>query len=214
MDVTVLQYIDKPIVSIGESAGVSTHRENIEDYKSRVKRCFINGHTSVLEFAWLKFHIEGISRACSHQLVRHRLFSICQRSQRYTRVDVNSSDWFVIPKVYNDTPEHRAEYISRQKEAGKLYQLEISRGTKPEDARYLLPESTKTALDIGTNLRELFNFLDLREDPAAQWEIRDLAFEMDKKAGSINSQWEWLMGLRYNGRILENADEDTLMPGA
>ena len=198
MDVIITQNTAFPIKVIGDHAGISTGRgainssNDISKLKKRIENCYRLGHTSVFEAVTVGFYISGISRSCSHQLVRHRHMSFCQMSQRYTKVDTQSDDWYVTPPEFKDyIPFHLG-----MKNAADLYRVMLMRGVRPEDARFVLPEATKTDISVVTNLRELFMFLDLREDSAAQWEIRNLANMMEEKVKAINPEWEWLMDLR------------------
>jgi thymidylate synthase (FAD) len=137
------------------------------------------GHESIIEHASLTFEISGISRACSHQLVRHRIASYSQESQRY----VNLSDpEFVVPPGVARSPEALRiwdDLAGRMKEAYRdLREL----GIKKEDARFLLPNATATRIVVTMNCRELRHFFRIRCGRAAQWEIRALAREMLKLA--------------------------------
>ncbi len=139
--------------------------------------CWRAGHTSVLEHVAMTFRIDGISRACSHQLVRHRLASFVQESQRYTKIDVWHGDWYVIPPTIEQNEGLCKQYKDHMADAGRAYDKALYHGIKPEDARYLLPEATKTSVVMTTNLRELEAFYKLRSDKAAQWEIRELGIK-------------------------------------
>lgn len=201
MDVIITDYTRLPVCTIGDHAGTSTGKgkpgdSNYDTLKRRVENCFKRGHMSVFEAASVNFYISGISRSCSHQLVRHRLMSFCQESQRYTKVDVQSDDWYVEPITLTDDTA-KIIFKDGMKRAAMLYQDLLQLGMKPEDARFVLPEATKTNISVFTNLRELFAFLDLREDQSAQWEIRNLAFMMEKRVRAINDGWKFLMDLRY-----------------
>ena len=201
MEVSIISATDNPIHVISLCAGTCYGKS---DYSlKRVKNCCNANHMSVFENATITFKIEGISRACSHQLVRHRLASFCQESQRYCKVDTDSRDWFVKPKAFcagEDDP-----FLSMEKDeffyccmldAGVNYKDALKAGIKPEDARYLLPEATKTNLTMTVNVRELFHFLDLRTDKAAQWEIRELAEEMVKQIKDfLGEEWQELISL-------------------
>lgn len=191
MRVTIRRATPDPIDAISEAAGTSYGR-NDASWK-RVKHCFDNGHMSVFEFADATFLIEGISRACSHQLVRHRHMSFVQQSQRYTTIE--GDDWYVVPPNVYQEEVLRLRYERKMRNDIGEYQHEIANGIKPEDARFLLPEATKTDITVKTNVRELFHFLDLRCDKAAQWEIRDLALAMRDACKGINSQWAQLIEL-------------------
>lgn len=198
MNVILKYWTYNPIYNIGAHAGTSTgkglpvYTTNFDILKRRVTNCYKRGHLSVFEVANIGFYISGISRSCSHQLVRHRLMSFCQQSQRYTKVDVQSDDWYVTPpSIVN-----KELYSLTMRDAALTYQGLIQQGVKPEDARFVLPEATKTDISVYTNLREFFAFLDLREDPAAQWEIRNLANMMEDEVRRIDEDWEFLMDLR------------------
>jgi len=140
------------------------------------------GHESIIEHASLTFEISGISRACSHQLVRHRLASYSQESQRY--VDLSDPDFVVPPRVADDPEALKVweETTGRMKEA---YRRLRKRGIRREDARFLLPNATATRIVVTMNFRELRHFFRVRCDRAAQWEIRELAWEMLRLAYQV-----------------------------
>lgn len=194
MKVTIKEYTLRPLDQIAEAAGTSTDRRDTSE--KRVRRCFEQGHGAVFEFADVTMFIEGISRACSHQLVRHRMASYCQTSQRYTTV--NDEDWYVIPPAL-DTEQLRAAYHKHMGEAIGAYKAALLQGVKPEDARFLLPQATKTSITMKINARSLFNFLNLRTDKNAQWEIRELANEIKEQCKGINDQWKALIELWEGG---------------
>lgn len=134
------------------------------------------GHTSVLEHANFTFGIEGISRACSHQLVRHRLASYAQQSQRY----VSHKERFaaVTPPSIEQRPELLQRYQSLLDEIHGVYRELIDAGVPAEDARFVLPNAAQTKLVLSMNARELLHFFNLRCCRRAQWEIRGMAKEM------------------------------------
>ena len=135
------------------------------------------GHGSTFEHPCFTFGIEAISRACSHQLVRHRLSSYNQQSQRY--VDLGDPDYFVKPpsladdggrfeEVLVETVDHYREIVSR-------FGLKGQRGEQvQQDARYILPNATKTNVIWTTNLRNLLHVVHVRMCSRAQWEIREV----------------------------------------
>lgn len=197
MEVQVVNSTLFPIFTIGNAAGTSTGkgRPNSSTDKqlmNRITRCYEQGHMSVFEFADLEFYISGISRACSHQLVRHRHMSFVQQSQRYNKIYVNKDDWYVMPKMIKDD----TIFTQHMRTCAAAYVNALANGARPEDARFLLPEACKTDISVKTNLRSFFQFLDLREDMSAQWEIRDLAHSMEQAAIDINDQWKFLINLR------------------
>jgi thymidylate synthase (FAD) len=149
---------------------------NKSDYEADfrlLKNCIKRGHESVLEHTSMTWVIE-CTRACSHQLVRHRIASYSQQSQRYCKLDDNK-DWFAMPEVIEKDYE---EFVDVMITISDYYNKLISKGIKPEDARSVLPNCTLTTLVVTMNLRSFRNFLNLRLDRHAQGEIRELAKAM------------------------------------
>lgn len=143
-------------------------------------------HDSPIEHAIYTWRISGVSRALSHQLVRHRIASFSQRSQRY--VNEKQFDYVVPESMYNKFYQDK-NGISEPKEAVELfhylmkliqgfYENLISAGVPKEDARFVLPNACCTSLIVTMNPRAFRNFLKLRLDTHAQWEIRALAKAM------------------------------------
>lgn len=197
MRVEILSATPCPMDVISLAAGVCYSKRNI-DHK-RVGRCYAMGHMSVFEHASITFLIEGISRACMAQLTRHRLASFCVSSQRYCRIDVDGHDWYVMPPAFPDDTEQPVYFPGAMYDAACEYQEALASGIKPEDARYLLPEATKTNLVLTCNVRELFHILEMRLDKSAQWEIRELAKAMLDAAMGAGEQWCSLMCLYEDG---------------
>lgn len=147
-----------------------------------------SGHESVLEHASFSFAIEGISRACSHQLVRHRMASYSQQSQRYVKapyVDVRfvtpisiSQNTKLIDGVSKPPGQVNYEYLQLMRLIGRMYEQMIDAGIPEEDARYILPNACYTNLVVTMNARELRHFFSLRCCERAQWEIKELAEKM------------------------------------
>jgi thymidylate synthase (FAD) len=133
------------------------------------------GHESIIEHAGATFEISGISRACSHQLVRHRLASYSQESQRY--VDMSAPE-MVIPDVVAASPEGQALWDSFMARGKETYRALRDLGVRKEDARFILPNATATRIIVTMNFRELLHFFRLRITPEAQWEIRAMGIEM------------------------------------
>lgn len=129
----------------------------------------------VIEHAVFMFEIEGVSRICTHQLVRHRIASYDQESQRFSAVERED---FIIPQSVQSNPEALQLYQSVLKTSieafKKLKELEVPK----EDARFVLPQSIGTKLVITANARSLMHFFYLRTAKQAQWEIRELAEAM------------------------------------
>lgn len=134
------------------------------------------GHLSVLEHASFTFGIEGVSRACSHQLVRHRLASFSQQSQRYVAHEQPFSA--VAPPSLKQHPELAERFSTHMQQNHDLYRDMIDAGVPAEDARFVLPNAASTKLVMTMNARELRHFFLLRCCNRAQWEIRAMAKEM------------------------------------
>lgn len=137
-----------------------------------VKSCIKRGHTSVVEHVSFTFQINGISRACSHQLVRHRIASFSQKSQRYVN-EINFG--YVVPETISNNESALNCYYYLMGEIQKAYEALLIHNVPKEDARYILPNACTTSLTLTMNLRSLLNFWKLRTDKHAQWEIRTLA---------------------------------------
>lgn len=190
MKVTVIRATESPMHAISEEAGMCYGKT---DYNpKRVERCLRNGHTSVAEHVSASFRIEGISRSCLAQLTRHRMASFSVMSQRYC--EVGGDDWYVIPPSVIEAGEE-VGFVAEVEKAAKAYHRLLAKGVKKEDARFLLPEATKTNLVMTINMRSLQNFLGLRLDKAAQWEIRELAEKIEQALMEMGGEWSELMAL-------------------
>src|SRR5512134_625120 len=144
------------------------------DARNLVRRVLSMGHASVLEHVTLTFGVEGISRAASHQLVRHRIASYSQQSQRYVAAEFG----YVTPPTVAAPPGLRKEYDRHMASCSRLYGKMMRAGIPPEDARFVLPNATETKILITMNARELHHFFALRTCRRAQWEIREMATRM------------------------------------
>ena len=169
MKVSLIQQTPNPIGTIAKIASIC-YDSNPKNPLALVKHLYENGHHSVFEHIYFTFKIEGISRACSHQLVRHRHCSFTQRSQRYCSED--GFDFVTPPTV-----PHRT-FANEMSIVGDLYTSHQTIGVPNEDARYLLPNACTTELYLSCNLRELIHIANERLCTRAQWEIRNLVKEM------------------------------------
>ena len=148
------------------------------------------GHMSPFEHASFTFAIEGISRNCSHQIVRHRLASFSQQSQRYVRM---KGEYVVPPYIYWHE-ELLLEFNHALENADKAYNklveglMRYGRTEKEaiEDARYILPSACTTKMEVTMNVRELLHFFKQRCCKRAQWEIREVAKEMLKQCKEVS----------------------------
>ncbi|MBN1682381.1 FAD-dependent thymidylate synthase [Candidatus Bathyarchaeota archaeon] len=131
------------------------------------------------------FAIEGISRACSHQLVRHRIASFSQQSQRYIQVKKLEQNIVVPPKMSENAKNH---FLSNIEKIRETYDVLINEGVPREDARFILPNATQTSLLLTMDGKSLKHFFGLRLCTRAQWEIRLLAEEMLKLVKKIEPE--------------------------
>lgn len=138
-----------------------------------------SGHLSTLEHASYTFAIDGVSRALTHQLVRHRLASFNQQSQRYVKFADGLET--IKPETIAENPEANELFDSMVDQTVEAYQRFLELGIPAEDARYILPNAAETKIVVTMNIRELLHFFNLRCCNRAQWEIRDLAWAMLEK---------------------------------
>jgi len=149
---------------------------SVEAVRRVLKTIIESGHLSALEHATYTFAIDGVSRAMTHQLVRHRLASYNQQSQRY--VSYTDDPAFIVPPAIDADPQARQAFLAACGSAFLSYREAIEAGVAPEDARYLLPNAMETKIVVTMNVRELLHFFELRCCKRAQWEIRDVALRM------------------------------------
>ena len=133
------------------------------------------GHTSIVEHTSFTFAISNVSRSLTHQLVRHRIASFAQQSQRY--VNLKEPNYVVPPKIEKNKTMKKA-YNETMQNIWKQYNQLLDMGIPAEDARYVLPNATSTNIIVTMNARSLLNFFELRCCLHAQWEIRTLANNM------------------------------------
>lgn len=202
MKVTLLNNTPHPEATIAAAAKLCYSNKSIHDLTLGVSdddaaefidRLMSLGHESPIEHVTFTFGIEGISRSCSHQLVRHRIASYSQKSQRY----VNESQFeYVTPEAMKEDPMTEAVYDETmqiiQERYDALREVLIKRYVKDgmdkkdaekkanEDARMVLPNACCTSIIVTMNVRSLFNFFKHRCCNRAQWEIREVADEMYK----------------------------------
>lgn len=194
MQVTLIQATPNPIKTIAEIASIC-YDSDPKDPMKLVKHLYRNGHHSVMEHIYFTFKIEGISRACSHQLVRHRMCSFTQRSQRYCSED--GFEFVTPPTIDKVRFEFYMESIGDQYEG---YQIS---GVPNEDARYLLPNACATEMYLSCNLRELIHIANERLCSRAQWEIREL---VQKMVALVDPELQFMLVPKCkSGRIICNS---------
>lgn len=188
MHVELIRYTPDPEELIAEAYGICTDKLTIPT--ENIPGLIEKEHLSPIEHPTATFRIEGISRACSHQLVRHRLASFSQRSQRY----VTEDDWEpVMPGTVADdgpVPEGRSPTASEvfsafMDDTKKIYELLRDYGIPDEDARFVLPNATPTEMMMSCNFREWLYIVQLRGTEYAQWEIREVVARVHKQLAEI-----------------------------
>lgn len=185
MKVTLTECTPDPVLSIERAASNCYDSQPTNDGKI-MKSCYSSGHQSVLEFADFTFHVEGISRAASHQLVRHRPASYAQRSQRF--VNENGFEYIVPDSIKNNDKAFRY-FKNVMAFANSAYNRLIEKFNIPkEDARSVLPSACATTIEVKMNGRELIHFCNERLCSRAQNEIRELAKQMKKCVAEYNEE--------------------------
>lgn len=138
-----------------------------------------SGHLGILEPISLSWYIEGISRACSHQLVRHRIASYCQQSQRYCKIGTMDREWYIVPPSFEDNKEAMIDYFNTMDQIARMYDKFVNTyNLKKEDARFILPNACKTNIMVTMNARSFVEASRKRLCGKAQWEIRELFSKM------------------------------------
>ena len=151
---------------------INIYNDNNDEEKmlQLIERVVGSGHYSVIEHIQVTYAISNVSRACTHQLVRHRHMSFSQKSQRYVK-EKGQFD-YLIPPTIDKEPELREKFIGFMGEISKMYTEFIEAGIPAEDARALLPNAAATSIVASLNLRELIHIANLRLCSRAQTEIR------------------------------------------
>lgn len=193
MKVRLINYTKDPEKIVAQSARLCYSASGIDELKEKltdksttnlIKKIIKLGHYSVLEHATFTFAIEGISRVTSHQMVRHRLASFSQQSQRY--VKMNKEEFpYIVPKSIAKDEKLNKIFINAIKELDGIYHLLLDQCIEAEDARYILPQAVTTKMIISANARELLLIFKLRCCNRAQWEIRKVAMNMLKEVKDI-----------------------------
>jgi len=147
-----------------------------------IKLVKTSGHHSVMEHVCFTFAVSGVSRALTHQLVRHRIASYSQQSQRYVRME--GFGFTVPPTIAKDATAEKVYGIIMDNLA-KGYKHLVEMGIPKEDARYVLPNAAHTNIVVTMNARELLHFISLRSCLRSQWEIRELADKMLAQCRSV-----------------------------
>jgi thymidylate synthase (FAD) len=215
LSVTLIQHTPEPEKLIAAAAKLCYSKaganEIMDDLTDENVNKFLNrlmdmGHASPIEHASFTFAIEGVSRVLTHQLVRHRMASFSQKSQRY--VDEGQFNYIIPPEI-KEIPGGEAIFVQGMENAQKTYDelaeklienhtkqlMETGMAEKKaksiaqkqgiEDARFLLPNACETKIVVSMNARELLHFFNQRCCNRAQWEIRELATEMLRECKKV-----------------------------
>lgn len=198
MQVALLRYTPEPELTIAAAARVSASPATVAEIQEKLSPEAVNkflqqlltlGHLSPFEHVNFTFALEGISRVTSHQLVRHRLASYTQQSQRYVSLKKLN---YITPPTISAKPELQAKYEQAVQAAYALYRQFQEAGIPAEDARYLLPGAAETRLVMTMNARELMHACSVRLCLKAQWEIVELferaRAEVEKVAPIIGAE--------------------------
>lgn len=184
MEVKLLRHTPEPEKTVAMSArlcyspiGAAQLEEKMTDEQAAklVRKLVSMGHFSTLEHVTFTFAIEGVSRVLTHQLVRHRIASYSQQSQRYVKEHNFET---IMPPTIAARPEAKEKFLKLMQEIQDLYNELTEQGIPAEDARYVLPNAAETKIVCTFNVRSLLNFFSLRCCSRAQWEIRQLAEKM------------------------------------
>lgn len=152
-----------------------------------ISRVISSGHYSTIEHIQISFAISNVSRACTHQLVRHRHMSFSQKSQRYVK-EKGQFD-YIIPPTIEKNPELKEKFEQFMSDISNKYQEFIEAGIPAEDARFVLPNATASSMVASLNLREMIHLANLRLCSRAQYEIRTLVKMM---CDELSKQEPWL----------------------
>jgi len=184
MKVKLIRYTPEPDKTVAMSArlcyspiGAAQLEEKMsEEAASKLVHKLVSmGHFSPIEHVTFTFAIEGVSRVLTHQLVRHRIASYSQQSQRYV-AEHNFEN--IMPPSVAAKHEAKVKFEKLMNTIQNVYNDLTDMGVLPEDARYVLPNAAETKIVCTFNARSLMNFFSLRCCNRAQWEIRELANRM------------------------------------
>lgn len=191
MKLKLIQYTPDPERTVAMSARLCYSPSGAEELvqtmsdsqvSTLIDKLFGMGHLSTFEHVNFTFAIEGISRVLTHQLVRHRIASYSQQSQRY--VSEHGFEYILPPSIAGNS-EAKIKYDRLMGQIQQTYDELVSLGVHQEDARYVLANATETKIAVTMNARSLLHFFEKRCCQRAQWEIRNLANAMLAEVKSV-----------------------------
>ncbi len=166
---------EKVIEEAGRTCYLSLERITESSSDNFIQAAVRRGHLSIIEHASATFRISGASRAFTHQIVRHRLASFSQQSQRY----VDESDFsYIMPPGIKKNQKAAEIFRSHIERTASVYRELREAGALKEDARFVLPNALESEIVLTANFRELRTIFSLRLEKAAQWEIRRVCYKM------------------------------------
>lgn len=184
MKVTLITHTPEPEKIVASAAklcysssDIETLMDNLTDDKIEkfIKKLADLGHQSPLEHCSFTFGIEGVSRSLTHQLVRHRVASYSQKSQRYVK---EGQFEYIIPPTIKKNQTDKNIFKGLMQQCQETYNYLVEQGVPAEDARFVLPNACETKIIMTMNIRELLHFFNERCCNRAQWEIRAMGDEM------------------------------------
>jgi len=187
MKVNLIKYTQEPEKTVAVAARLCYSPVGVDDLMNElsdesveklVRFVIKSGHLSTTEHINFTFAIEGVSRALTHQLVRHRIASYNQQSQRYVKFKDNFE--YILPPSIEKDEASRKKFEGMISDIHGLYKELLASGIEAEDARYILPNASETKIIVTMDGRELLHFFTVRCCNRAQWEIRELATKMLK----------------------------------
>ncbi|HEY4662761.1 MAG TPA: FAD-dependent thymidylate synthase [Candidatus Humimicrobiaceae bacterium] len=187
MKVNLIKYTQEPEKTVAVAARLCYSPVGVDDLMNElsdesveklVKFVIKSGHLSTTEHINFTFAIEGVSRALTHQLVRHRIASYNQQSQRYVKFKDNFE--YILPPSIEKDKDSRKKFEDLISDIHSLYKELLASGIEAEDARYILPNASETKIIVTMDGRELLHLFTVRCCNRAQWEIRELATKMLK----------------------------------
>lgn len=165
----------------------ANHPEIEKGYRTAIN----SGHLGILEHIYFTFLVNDVSRSLTLQLVRHRIASYAQQSQRYCKINTDAM-WYITPSSYDVTDKHGTSftlrYVKLMQDIAEFYNDAVDCGIPKEDARYVLPNSCHTTIVCSMNARSFIEQCRLRLCSRAQWEIRELYRLIHKKVAEVHPE--------------------------
>ena len=196
----VTSYAEKLIEKAGRVCYKSDDKINDSSASGFIRMLIRSGHLSVLEHAYVTVRLKGVSRVFTHQIVRHRLCSFSQQSQRYVDEEKFS---FVIPHKIEENEKAKEKFLGIMEEIRHSYSEILALGVSKEDARFVLPNACCSEIVFSCNFRELRHIFIIRGSKRAQWEIREVFIVLLKKMKDVAPDCFYDLSINEEKRIIE-----------